>query len=221
MGPSTSKAPPTHSLDDNGPPLSRCSSITCNSAPRYAGPGQLEGSRTAILRDLGPCIYELAFEFFKQYILPRIPKRINLKAVLSKLRKRKIIVGGRWAAFPHDPFEHAGDSVAAEKLKEKEVFAKLATIIDAIQKCVSDYKRPPRATTEYESNPDSPPVCCFDKKDGKPDGYFVFTGRQSLLDDRRRLWRDIATTAEFKLCDTRENLADVSIVFAICAETEY
>ncbi len=228
-----STPPPADNLNDDDLPFCphleniTTSPLTFATAPQYSGPGQLESSRTAILRDLGFCIHQLSLEFFMKHILPRIPDSICLLKVLEKLRQRKVIVKGRWKAFPHDPFMHAkkpgSPQSEAEKRKENEVFAELATIISAIQACVDSLKRGKvPTTTEYESKPDSTPVCCFDQKEGRPDGYFVY--RQRFLCDRedgRRLWRDIATTAEFKLCDTRETLADVSTKLTIYAEAEH
>ncbi len=209
-----STPPPADNAD--GLPFDTISPIGFAIAPQHDGRGKLEGSRTAILRDLGRLVNQLSYELFRVHIFPRIPNSICLKTILDELVEREVIVDGRWKAFPHDPFEYSctnskkrRGSIDAEKRKEKEVFAQLAIIIDAIQECV-DEEALTLTTTEYESKPDSVPVCCFDEKEGRPDAYFVFS--QRFLRDRRdgrRLWRDIAATAEFKLLDTQETLKDV------------
>lgn len=116
-----------------------------------------------------------------------------------------------------------------EKLREKEVFAQLVVIIDAIKECVYDSlrKKPktsektPATTTDYESKPDNPPVCCFDEKAAlaRPDAYFMFNRRfRGDGKDRGRFWRDIATVAEFKLKDTPATLQDVSTMWLLFSE---
>lgn len=241
-----STPPPADNTDDDGRPFFPHLENITNSpmarttAPLYTPPGQLESSRTALLRDLGPYLNELTFEFFREHILPRIPKSLCSRIILDKLKRCESIVNGRWKAFPKDPFTYStklrssddDGNDAVEKLREKEVFAQLVAIIDAIKECVYDglRKKPktsekkPATTTDYESKPDSPPVCCFDEKAAlaRPDAYFVFNGRfRGDGKDRGRFWRDIATVAEFKLNDTRATLQDVSTLWLPFSEAPH
>ena len=151
--------------------------------------------------------------------MPTLPPNLSLGKVLSKLRKRGHIADARWTAFPRDPYTYSNKSglVAdddAEAMHERQVFAKLSNVIDAIEECAVDGRRKKRTPTLlYESMPDSAPLSCFDEKAGRPDAYFVFDQRfQPDREDGRRLWRDLATPGVFKLRDTLDNLQNVSVL---------
>ncbi|KAI0093407.1 hypothetical protein BDY19DRAFT_1064761 [Irpex rosettiformis] len=210
---SPSTPPPTNNPSENYD--TRASPIAHHITPCFSGLGQLEGSRTALLKDLGPAVKQVQYEYFQNSVLPRLPPEITVKKVLGRLLRLNKISDGRWNAFPRDPCQHAKKSSRTsggdeEWLDEKGVFANLYSVVDAIEECASNNKRKKRSTTtSYESMPDSTPMCCFDKSTGKPDAYFVLKDR--FLSDRpdgRRYWRDLATPGEFKLRDTLDDLQD-------------
>ncbi|KAI0683193.1 hypothetical protein BC835DRAFT_768834 [Cytidiella melzeri] len=184
--------------------------------PLYTETGWMAHKSPNVVRDdLGPCIQELSYDFFKKNILPPLRKKVNVKGTISRLKNAGFIKdtndGSRWTAFPDDPYkenkavEHDSTKAFA-KAVENEVFAKLATVVNAIFDSSGTPKRR-GSTVVYESLPDSIPLCCIGEKHGSPDGYLLFKNR--FLPDRedgRRYWRDIATPAEFKLQDTRDDL---------------
>ncbi|KAI0093431.1 hypothetical protein BDY19DRAFT_923656 [Irpex rosettiformis] len=183
--------------------------ISLKNAPHVSGADySVEVSRNAVASDLGVAIPEVEFEFFKLHILPPLHLSIDIDTIISDLVDDEIIVNGRWAAFPRDPWTYATDSSGvAQREKENEVFAPLATIIREITSSKRTGVHARRAL-EYESLPDSTPVCCFDKKGARPDGYFVFNtpNQPAMRFNGRAYWRDLATPAEFKLRDRREDL---------------
>ncbi|KAI0088534.1 hypothetical protein BDY19DRAFT_906556 [Irpex rosettiformis] len=162
----------------------------------------VEASRTTVVDDLPSEVPEVDFAFFQDYILPPLNDKIQIQNVIRKLETQKVIVDGRWAAFPSDPWEYASGSGD----KENAVFSHLASVIENItsQSGIGDEK-----AIDYVSRPNSDLVCCCEgeSKAARPDGYFLFEDHTQRF-DARDYWRDILTPAEFKLRDRHEDLQD-------------
>ncbi|KAI0689291.1 hypothetical protein BC835DRAFT_1308428 [Cytidiella melzeri] len=105
-------------------------------------------SRTAVKDDLGPYIPELPYEFFKDNILPPLHRKANVKGTITRLKKAGVITNAgdssRWTAFPEDPHKQSD---------ENKVFAKLATVVNAIFDNSGCPKKQERIVV-YESLPD-------------------------------------------------------------------
>jgi hypothetical protein len=176
----------------------------------YHGPEyKVELSRTAVLHDIGPGVPEVAFQFFCDHLLPRLHCNINIKDVIKKLQDSgDITEDGRWKVFPKDPYTYAKNKMDL-RATENKVFGNLTSVIHAIEKHSGVPTK--LCTARYESLPHMTPIGCFDKKDGKPDGFFRLESRYHDPPGRRRYyWRDITAAAEFKLLNTQEALQDVS-----------
>ncbi|KAI0093413.1 hypothetical protein BDY19DRAFT_1045616, partial [Irpex rosettiformis] len=181
-----------------------------NNAPHVSGANySVEVSRDAVAGNLGSAIPEVDYEFFELHILPPLHSSIDINTVISGLEDDGIIVNGRWAAFPRDPWTYAAESSEFQHDKENEVFAPLTTIILEITSSKRTGVHARRAL-DYESSPKSAPVCCFDKEYARPDGYFVFNtpNQPAMRSNGRPYWRDLASPAEFKLRDMKEDLQD-------------
>jgi hypothetical protein len=177
----------------------------------YHGPEyKVELSRTAVLHDIGPGVPEVAFQFFCDHLLPRLHPNVNIKGVIKKLQESGDITDdGRWQVFPKDPYTYAKNKIDI-RATENKVFGNLTSVIEAIEK----HSGVPAnfCTTQYKSLPHMTPIGCFDKKDGKPDGFFCLESRHhDPPGGRRYYWRDITAAAEFKLLNTQEALQDVSL----------
>ncbi|KAI0093394.1 hypothetical protein BDY19DRAFT_990038 [Irpex rosettiformis] len=187
--------------------------VALKAAPQLSGADfSVEVSRDDVTDNFGNAIPEVDYEFFKLNILPPLHPFIDIDTIISDLEDDEFIVNGRWAAFPRDPWTYAIDSSGLQRKKENEVFAPLTTIIREITSSRRATVSARRAL-DYESSSDSVPVCCFDKKDAMPDGYFVFNtpNQPAMRLDGRPYWRDLATPAEFKLRDRKEDLqGDIS-----------
>jgi hypothetical protein len=159
---------------------------------------KVDASRTAVAHDLGPFVYEVQYRFFQDNILPILPRRLKVLDVVKRLKTANVITNqGRWIHFPRDPHEYAMKKDDEDKLNENMVFANLVPLIKAI---VEHAHCDRTASVTYESRPNSVPVCCFEDKLSRPDGYFLFNRRAvPKREDGRHYWRDIATPAEFKL----------------------
>ncbi|KAI0086085.1 hypothetical protein BDY19DRAFT_996268 [Irpex rosettiformis] len=162
----------------------------------------VEASRYAVAHDLPDKVPEVDFAFFQDYILPPLNDKIKIQDVISTLETKKVIVDGRWAAFPSDPWEYASGSGG----KENTVFSYLA---DVIKEIISHSGIGDGKAIDYVSRPNSNLVCCCEeeKKAARPDGYFLFEDHTERF-DARDYWRDILTPAEFKLRDRHEDLQD-------------
>ncbi|KAI0700876.1 hypothetical protein BC835DRAFT_1411725 [Cytidiella melzeri] len=177
---------------------------------RHYGWGHVEKSRTDVADDLGPSVHELPYQFFQDHILPPLHQNVDVQAVIRRLKKSgHITKAGRWKGFGDDPYTASAKSSSDSPKLENDVFAKLVSVVKHIvdKSGCGDVK----PIVVYESLPHSNPICCFDKKKGRPDGWLIFNKHMRFLKDRkdgRRYWRDVATPAEFKLRDTRDDLQD-------------
>lgn len=173
----------------------------------------VEVTRTAVWEDLGGkkgVVPEVEYEFFAQHILPPLHKSIDISGLIERLKKNGTITDGRWRAFPLDPCKHASDGPDHET--ENNVFTSLVKVVTAAtNSAVTGIKT--KKILHYRSRPDKPPICSFDKKLGRPDGYFVFAPAHT---SNEPYWRDLATPAEFKLRDTGDDLQSVrDVSFAV------
>jgi hypothetical protein len=183
-------------------------------APMFAGEkDNLSHARTAVLEDLGSSISQVPYEFFEANVLPPLHTSIRVGRVVDKLKKTGIIVRGRWKYFPQDPYLYAKSSSDVHGT-ENEVFGRLVPLISDIIKS-TESRRGRTQLVEYLSLPNNIPISSFNEKSGKPDGYFIFIDGRSSSSQGRHYWRDIATPAEFKLQDTRNDLQNVSIVIIL------
>ncbi|KAI0689963.1 hypothetical protein BC835DRAFT_217918 [Cytidiella melzeri] len=193
--------------------LSGHTPVVLKRGSRHYGWGNVDQSRTDVTRDLGPSIHELPYQFFQDYILPPLHKDVDVPAVIRRLKNSGgITKAGRWKGFNQDPHKFSAKSSSrSDKTPQAEnhVFAKLAPVIENIVQQSGCSEAEPIVV--YETLPNSNPICCFDDKRGKPDGWLIFNRHVRFLEDRRdrrRYWRDVATPAEFKLRDTRDDLQD-------------
>jgi hypothetical protein len=179
------------------------------SADYHGSQYKVESSRTAVLHDIGPGVPEVAFQYFCDHLLPRLHSDVDIKTVINNLQQSGDITNdGRWKAFPKDPYTYAKNS-SDLRATENKVFGNLTSVIKAIEKHSGVPKK--LCTTQYESLPHMTPIGCFDKKDGKPDGFCLERRQHDLPSRRRYYWRDITAAAEFKLLNTQDALQDVSL----------
>ncbi|KAI0088535.1 hypothetical protein BDY19DRAFT_906557 [Irpex rosettiformis] len=162
----------------------------------------VEASRTTVVDYLPSEVPEVDFAFFQDYILPPLNDKIQIQDIIRKLETQKIIVNGRWAAFPLDPWEYASGSGD----KENAVFSHLTSVIKEI---ISHSGIDDEKVIHYVSRPNSNLVCCYeeDRKAARPDGYFLFEDHTQRF-NARDYGRDILTPAEFKLKDNSDDLQD-------------
>ncbi|KAI0085339.1 hypothetical protein BDY19DRAFT_996874 [Irpex rosettiformis] len=71
----------------------------------------VDSSRTAVVNDLPSEVPEVDFTFFQDYIFPPLNDKIQIQNVIRKLETQKVIVNGRWAAFPLHPWEYKSTTI--------------------------------------------------------------------------------------------------------------
>ena len=154
------------------------------------------------MKDLGPAIPEVGYDFVREHILPPLHDSIDINGIIAHLKRDEIIVDGRWKQFPRDPWTYA-TGPTDQRRSENETFACLEWLLqDIIERSGLDASN----TVEYKSLPDYTPTCSFEEKKGRPDAFFVLSTAQDV---GKPYWRDIVTPAEFKLKDTCDDLQDV------------
>ena len=190
---------------------------TRKSTPQVSGDEfAMNATRDGVAADLGEAIPEVEYEFFERHLLPPLPSSIDINNVLARLETDQIIVDGRWQRFPIDPWKNAVGDANNERSTENKVFAALVPLVDEI---VQRSRTNAAKTLTFKCLPDYTPPCCFEKKKGRPDGFFVFDEAEHSPDEP--YWCDIVTPAEFKLRDRRPDLQDVSIRSPSCISATY
>lgn len=179
------------------------SPISKKHSPLVAGATySVEASRTAVSKDLPATIPCFQYNVVANHVIPPLHGNINIPRIIMALVKAKVIVNGRWAPFPTDPWQCKQD--------EMTVFSGLDNVIQSI---VLHSQIDLDATIKYVNRPTDTPVCSDvdHKKGARPDGYFLFLDH-SLRRDGRHYWRDLLTPAEFKLEDKHNDLQDASSI---------
>lgn len=179
------------------------SSRNNSSISSFGADYSVQVSCTAVINDLPITIPCVEYQRLK-VLLPSFGDQGQIPEIIEALREAEVIVDGRWAEFPTDPWKCR---------IENTVFSKLFFVIDKIVTHSKPKIQGREPISSYVHRPHAIPVSSdkAHKKDAKPDGYFLFldhTGRT----DERHFWRDAATPAEFKRKDTHADLQDVSNV---------
>ncbi|KAF9807203.1 hypothetical protein IEO21_08318 [Rhodonia placenta] len=158
--------------------------------------GNLAAARRAVMQDLGTTIPEVKPEFFRRYLLPRLPAGVNIDQLVKKLCKKGEIKGNRWAKFEEDPKN--------SPQCEDGCFRSLTDVTRAIAKVARTMTRD-KQLFEFVQNPDDAPESNMRTSKSRPDGFFIC---KSAPKGKFR-WMDIALSAEFKKLDrvaTRDDL---------------
>ena len=172
--------------------------------------GSLHDKRKSVLEDWQKMVPEVEVAWFLEHVLPNLPEKIDLNAVVNHLKSRKVIIEGGWAAFPKDPKRDTRhEDVVYSQLEDifNSVVAAVNTLYPSISQQFALLVRPTRP-------PDSERGSCT-----KPDSSFV------PVDVARRLkkdpngsyeWYDIAEVSEVKKADeasiTVRNEVSISLV---------
>ncbi|EED84054.1 predicted protein [Postia placenta Mad-698-R] len=159
--------------------------------------GNLDAARRAVMEDLGTTIPEVKPEFFRKYLLPRLPVGVNIDQLVNKLCKEGDIEGNRWAAFQEDPKNSSQC--------EDGCFESLADVATAIAKAARKMTRK-KQLFEFAQNPAHAPKSKTRTSKSRPDGCFI---RKSGPKGKFR-WMDIALSAEYKKVENAKTKDDVS-----------
>ena len=160
--------------------------------------------QTTLVKDLGPAIPEVEYNFFRHHILPPLHPSIDIDKIITRLQADKIIVNGRWQQFPEDPWTYAVKDNDECNVEHK-VFANLEDVVhNVVERSGADSPK----TLEYKSFPDYMSPFSFEEKKG-PKASLVLSTAQDVPNPS---WRDIVTPVEFKLQDRYGDLQDVRTV---------
>ncbi|KAG9022754.1 hypothetical protein FRB95_014238 [Tulasnella sp. JGI-2019a] len=168
--------------------------------------GNLEQSRTAVLKDLKP-IPIAENDVFKQW-LPRLQPGVNVEQIRDRLIESKSLTLNGWKHWPNDPAHTAGS--------ENEVFKAFSTPVgDIISAIKLEMNIAPTAT--LLNNPTGTPLS-ERRNTSQPDGYMVLepVPRENLrpyavLKHQEKpgtgnllptYWEDIAVPLEYKKDNT-------------------
>ncbi|KIK65073.1 hypothetical protein GYMLUDRAFT_194872 [Collybiopsis luxurians FD-317 M1] len=151
---------------------------------------------------------EVEVAWFFEHVLPKLPKEIDLNAVVNHLKSKKVIKEGGWKAFPKDP---------KRDRRHEDVYAQLEDIFDSIVAAVNTLYPSVSQHFALLVRPTRPP----DSERGsctKPDSSFVPVDvARHLKKDPNGLyeWYDIAEVSEVKKAEEasimvrNENVAKV------------
>lgn len=171
---------------------------------------QLEESRSAVVKDTGPTIPEVPYDYLRNSVLPRLHSKTSVDKVVADLKTAgQIDSSNRWKVFPKDP------ATLEPKYTETIIFNRLIDIIAAIAE--HSGVESSEQTVEYSSSPNQTPICDYIDKANQPDGYMVMKDKLKTAPKGRQYWRDICAPAEFKKQDRDVDLRDVR---AICGTHE-
>ncbi len=177
------------------------SSRNNSSISSFGADYSVQVSCTAVINDLPTTIPCVEYQRLK-VLLPSFGDQGQVPEIIEALKEAEVIVDGRWAEFPTDPWKCR---------KENTVFSKLFFVIDKIVTHAQPKIQGREPISSYVNRPHAIPVTSDKAHKKEPDGYFLFLDHTSRTDERH-FWRDAVTPAEFKRKDTHTDLQDVSIV---------
>ncbi len=142
--------------------------------------------RQMVVRDAGPHTRKVTVDYFFKTVLPPLHKKINLPAVIEKLKKNGTIRDGRFAQFPLDPKDASGS--------EPEVFLPLGEITQKIVKAAKSNGM--KVMLHFYNAGSIVPTSKRRTCHSKPD----FIGGLFPCDENEPpKWRDVFLIGEFKL----------------------
>ncbi|EED78862.1 predicted protein [Postia placenta Mad-698-R] len=157
--------------------------------------GNLDAARKAVMKDLGTTAPEVGADFFRTYLLPRLPTGVDINQVVNKLHE-KHIKGNRWVAFLKDPKDADGS--------ENVCFKSLETVAAAIGEVASTMTGK-KQLLKFVQNPNDAPESSTRTSKSRPDGFFI---RNSGPEGKFR-WMDIALSAEYKKVENAKTKDDL------------
>ncbi|EED77915.1 predicted protein [Postia placenta Mad-698-R] len=157
--------------------------------------GNLDAARKAVMKDLGTTAPEVGADFFRTYLLPRLPTGVDINQVVNKLHE-KHIKGNRWVAFLKDPKDADGS--------ENVCFKSLETVAAAIAEVASTMTGK-KQLLKFVQNPNDAPESSTRTSKSRPDGFFI---RNSGPEGKFR-WMDIALSAEYKKVENAKTKDDL------------
>lgn len=169
----------------------------------YSSSSSAPISRTTVAYRLPDAIPEVDYESFQAQLLPPVDSEgdanVLVHNIVRTLTEEHVIIDGRWAAFPIDPWLCTDE--------EDVVFSPLAFVV---KKIVShsqiDHREP---ILEYTTQ---------DREGCRPSAYFTSVHGTTPCDGRHH-WRDVFTPVVFKRKDRRNDLQNVSDSTALVLES--
>jgi hypothetical protein len=165
----------------------------------------LELARSIVLLDLGEAIPQVPIDYFFDYLLPKLPKHLDLNTVLGNLREPREHRDGenlaalredRWTCFPVDPVHDKG--------WENDIYRRLEELTQIIHEAagLADNAR----TVVFKCCPNGAPKSSHRDNSSRPDAYAI----DARADVKHAEWHQIALPAEFK--KNEADADDVSLI---------
>ena len=166
--------------------------------------GHVEHGRRALIHDIGTSIPEVPIQWFKDNILPPLPKGLNLTRLIQKLKTTGFIVDDRWSAFPKNPKFSAK--------VEDVVYAPFADVATRIGRTAKSLLRKRKQVVAFECNPHLIPTSNLRGNRSRPDGYGVYRSHvnyQPQGDNQEIFWEFIVAPGEKKKNNSDADVNDV------------
>ena len=163
----------------------------------------VEHAPYALANYFGNSIPEVPFEWFKNNILPPLPRGLNLTRLMQKLKKDRYIIKNRWSAFLQNP--------RTSKKVEDVVYAPFANIATVVGQTAATLLPGVKQVVAFECNPHVVPISNLRENRSRPDGYGVYKGHVNYQsrDNHEIFWEFIVAPGEIKRNDSDVEIHDV------------
>ena len=157
----------------------------------------------ALAKYFGHPIPEVPIRWFKDNILPPLPKGLDLAQLIRKLRTDGHIVNKRWSVMSRSP--------RTSKQVEDVVYAPFVHIADLIGQTAATLLPDREQVVAFQCNPHLVPISNFRGNRSRPDGYGVYKGHVNYQsrDNHEIFWEFIVAPGEIKRNDSDMEIHDV------------
>ena len=161
------------------------------------------GIAYALAKYFGNPIPEVPIRWFRDNILPPLPKGLDLAQLIRKLRKDGHIVNKRWSVMPRSPrtSKQVGDVI----------YAPFAHIVGLIGQTAATLLPDREQVVAFQCNPSLVPISNFRENHSRPDCYGIYKGHVNYQprNNRQIFWEFIVAPGKTKMNNSDADINDV------------